>query len=81
MDVLLGRDLTLVTNNARDFVPLYRDLELHAGLVLILPNVARPQQIALFDRALDVIEMRRDLVNMVVEVGQDGGLAIRPFPA
>ena len=32
-------EYTLVTNNRTDFAVLYADEELHAGLVIIVPNV------------------------------------------
>ncbi|MCB8883958.1 DUF5615 family PIN-like protein [Acidisoma cellulosilytica] len=34
-------DFILVTNNASDFRRLYADEALHAGLVIIIPNVGR----------------------------------------
>lgn len=33
------RDFTLVTNNAVDFRRLYARVPIHAGLVLVIPNV------------------------------------------
>jgi hypothetical protein len=37
----VARDLVLVTNNAGDFLRLYGALELHPGLVIIVPNTGR----------------------------------------
>ena len=66
-----AQDLTLVTNNSRDFRRLYAELPVHAGLVCLNApaNLVRRALIeALFDRALDVIGDRTDLLNTVIEV-------------
>ncbi|WP_428530734.1 DUF5615 family PIN-like protein [Rhodopila sp.] len=46
-------DFVLVTNNAGDFRRLYGTQSLHAGLVIIIPNVNRAAQQQLFRAALD----------------------------
>jgi len=64
------QDLTLVTNNSRDFRRLYANLPIHAGLVCLnAPTrlVRRTLIETLFDRALDAIEQRMDLLNTVIE--------------
>ena len=66
-------DLILVTNNAGDFRQLYAAEPLHAGLVLLLPNVGRDLQQRLFRAALDELAMTGELVNQVLEVDLDGG--------
>jgi hypothetical protein len=58
---------SLVTNNRTDFVALYAQEELHAGLVIVVPNVPPDQQRALFQAALLHIA-ERDLINAVLEV-------------
>jgi predicted nuclease of predicted toxin-antitoxin system len=45
-------DFVLVTNNASDFRRLYTTQPLHAGLVIIVPNVNREEQQRLFLGAL-----------------------------
>jgi predicted nuclease of predicted toxin-antitoxin system len=44
-------DLVLVTNNASDFPRLYARAPLHAGLIIIVPNVDRAAQRRLFRAA------------------------------
>lgn len=62
------RDYTLVTNNAVDFRRLYADVDLHAGLIIIIPNVSPDRQRSLFAAVLDHLG-QRSLVNSVVEMG------------
>jgi predicted nuclease of predicted toxin-antitoxin system len=72
MPVILGGDYIFVTNNASDFRRLYRREDLHAGLVIIVPNVRPDLQQALFSYALAEIGALGDLVNQVIEVALDG---------
>jgi hypothetical protein len=67
-------DYTLVTNNRADFTALYAKEQLHAGLVIFLPNVTPSLQRELFRAALSHVG-KRDLVNAVLEVGLVGGIA------
>jgi predicted nuclease of predicted toxin-antitoxin system len=64
-------DYTFVTNNRNDFIALYAGEDLHAGLILILPNVTPAVQRDLFRAALGEIG-GRDLVNTVMEVDLSG---------
>ena len=66
-------DLILVTNNAGDFRQLYAAEALHAGLVILLPNVGRDLQQRLFRAALDELATTGEPVNRVLEVDLDGG--------
>ena len=52
MKQILDRDYTFVTNNRTDFLALYRRAQLHAGLVIIVPNVTPALQRELFQAAL-----------------------------
>lgn len=65
------RDYTLVTNNAADFRRLYAGLDLHAGLIIVVPNVTPRRQQELFGAVLDHLG-KRALVNTVVEVEFEG---------
>ena len=67
-------DYTFVTNNRTDFTGLYAREELHAGLVIIIPNVTPTRQRDLFQAALSHIGAR-DLINAVLEVDLAGGEA------
>jgi predicted nuclease of predicted toxin-antitoxin system len=81
MDLVLERDYTFVTNNRTDFLTLYRRSQLHAGLVIIVPNVTPVLQRELFQVALDFI-VDRDLVNTVVEVEYRGkDIECRQYPS
>jgi predicted nuclease of predicted toxin-antitoxin system len=66
-------DLVLVTNNAGDFRRLYAAQPLHAGLIILVPNVERALQRRLFKAALDELAAVGDLVNRMLEVDLDGG--------
>jgi predicted nuclease of predicted toxin-antitoxin system len=66
-----GNDMVVVTNNAGDFRRLYRQRQLHPGLVLILPNVDRQTEARLFAAALAQLAPVDDLVNQVMEIDLD----------
>ena len=65
-------DLIVVTNNASDFRRLYAKLSLHAGLVIIVPNLKRLEQRLLFGFVLDELATLGEPVNQVLEVDVDG---------
>lgn len=67
MRVIRQQEYSFVTNNRADFLDLYGKEPLHAGLLVIVPNVAPPQQHQFFVAALKHIG-NRDLTNTVVEV-------------
>lgn len=78
---MLDEDLTLVTNNWVDFRPMLERLEIHAGIIVILPNVRRERQIELFSTALAAIgEHRLDMINTVLRVDDDGTVMIHSLP-
>lgn len=72
LDAIRVGDWTLVTNNAMEFKDRYAREALHAGLVLLVPNVRRSEQIELFKAALKEARLRADLINKVIEVGYEG---------
>jgi predicted nuclease of predicted toxin-antitoxin system len=49
----IANDYIIVTDNRRDFLKEYAKLEVHAGLVILLPKGTRDRQMALFQKALD----------------------------
>ena len=65
------QDYTFVTNNRSDFLLLYGKEPLHAGVIIIVPNVMPARQRELFTAALEYIGAR-DLTNTVVEVKYAG---------
>jgi predicted nuclease of predicted toxin-antitoxin system len=77
---LLDQDLILVTNNGSDFLALLGAVELHPGLIIILENVRREEQMACFGRALDVIRGQAELINRVVEVDGHRQVMVSDLP-
>jgi predicted nuclease of predicted toxin-antitoxin system len=67
MATIRAQDYTFVTNNRSDFLVLHGQEPLHAGVVIIVPNVTPVCQRELFTAALKHIGTR-DLTNTVVEV-------------
>lgn len=67
VNTILEQDYTFVTNNRSDFLALYRHIPVHAGLVIIVPNVMPLWQRELFQAALDHIG-RGEIINAVLEV-------------
>ena len=77
-----AEDLTLVTNNWKDFAPMLRREEVHPGAV-VLPNVPRATQISAFERALRAIaavDPPLDMVNAVIDVDEAGEVRIYSLP-
>ena len=61
-----------MTNNASDFRRLYGFLDLHPGLVIVVPNVVQERQILLFRAAMRRLAECGDTVNKVLEVDIKG---------
>lgn len=76
MPRIVAEDFTFVTNNAHDFRKLYARQELHAGLIIIVPQVAPDQQRQLFDALLDDVGAAALLINEVIEIELEDGSAI-----
>jgi predicted nuclease of predicted toxin-antitoxin system len=55
MDRIVDEDFTFVTNDEDDFTRLYSKTPLHAGLVILVPQVHPEQQLVLFEAALRAI--------------------------
>ena len=60
-------EFTFVTNNRVDFVRLFDKLELHAGLIILVPNVVPALQRVLFKAAIQYLA-GKDLLNTAIEV-------------
>jgi predicted nuclease of predicted toxin-antitoxin system len=71
------RDYVIVTNNRRDFLGLYAQLEVHNGLIIIVPAVDLDEQCVLFRIALDTAELQDSLINLLIEVHADGTVEVR----
>lgn len=61
------REYTLVTNNAVDFRRLYAQVSIHAGLIIVIPNVVPALQRELLRAVLDHVG-ESGLINTVIEV-------------
>jgi predicted nuclease of predicted toxin-antitoxin system len=73
------QDFVLVTNNAIDFRQLYAAQLLHAGLVILIPNVDGEMQQRLFTGVLDQLARHGEPINQVLEVDLDGKEATFAF--
>jgi predicted nuclease of predicted toxin-antitoxin system len=60
-------EFTFVTNNRVDFIQIFGRMDLHPGLIVLVPNVVPAWQRALFQAAINYLA-GRDLVNTVIEV-------------
>lgn len=73
-------DHVLVTNNGRDFRRHYADMEVHPGVVVLLPSVDRDRQCSIFAAALPSIAARPDLINTLIEIRLDGSMDVIDWP-
>ena len=71
LKVIAEQDWVLVTNNAIEFRGRYREIELHPGVVFLVPAVRRAEQIRLFEAALGYIGTDGDMVNRAIDVAFD----------
>jgi len=67
MAVIRKQEYTFVTNNRVDFLRLHGNEPLHAGVIVIVPNVPPADQKTLLSAALKHVGTR-DLTNTIVEV-------------
>ncbi len=65
---------TFVTNNAKDFRRLYAREDIHAGLIILIPNAPPEVQRALFDTVLDALDNGTSLINEALEVRLTDGV-------
>jgi predicted nuclease of predicted toxin-antitoxin system len=70
-DRIVKNEFTFVTNNRVDFIRLFRGMELHAGLIVIVPNAVPALQRALFEGAVKYLA-GKDLINSAIEVSFKG---------
>jgi predicted nuclease of predicted toxin-antitoxin system len=69
-------DFCLVTNNAEDFRKLYAAEPLHPGLIILIPNVNRERQLALFHEVLALLATMDEPINQMIEADFDGDEAV-----
>ena len=77
----IAGDYIFVTNNAKDFRRIYLKLEVHPGLIVILPKALKAGQETLFDSVLAYLKELPDLVNKILEIDADGRIAVRDWAA
>lgn len=76
----LENDYIVTTNNRRHFLRAYANVDLHNGLIIIIPSVGRDMQIKLFSLALNaILELGDDAVNKIIEVGENEHVYIREW--
>jgi predicted nuclease of predicted toxin-antitoxin system len=73
-------DYIFVTNNAKDFIPLYKKLNIHNGLIVIVPSCNKLKQSALFAAALERLSVEADIINKIMFVELDGSISIEDWP-
>jgi Domain of unknown function (DUF5615) len=71
LKVIAEQDWVLVTNNAIEFRGRYRAIELHPGVIFLLPTVRRAEQLRLFEAALRHVSTDGDMVNRALDVAFD----------
>ena len=76
MPKIVTGDFVFVTNNAADFRRLYQAQAIHAGLVIIVPQVPPARQRALFLASIEEIGEGNELVNEALEVLIEGNEVI-----
>ena len=79
-DLMMDGGYVLVTNNARDFRRALSRVDLHGGLVVIVPSVRREHQKELFAAALDRIDQMPHVMNKVIEVYAADDIRISNLP-
>lgn len=67
----INEDFILVTNNASDYRNLYQREPLHAGLIIIVLNVNRPEQMRLFNDVLVRLTAQGEPINHALEIDVD----------
>ena len=78
--IVVHQEFVFVTNNGRDFRALFQSVELHPGLVIIVPNEKPEIQRRLFQAAIRRIGALPNLVNKVVEIHGVDDVRISDLP-
>ncbi len=68
MPRIISDEFTFVTNNARDFRKLYAREPIHAGLIILLPQVVPKQQRELFQLLLAELGPDNQIMNEAIEI-------------
>lgn len=76
----VANDWIVVTNNRIDYMRLYVRIDLHPGLVILLPNADQSLQLELFRILAESIDNLGDLTNSLVEIDRLGRITITEWP-
>ena len=76
MEVVAREGWVLVTNNAVEFRGRYRRIDVHPGVIFLVPSVRRAGQLELFEAALDEVDRDPDMINVALDVLYDGSQII-----
>jgi predicted nuclease of predicted toxin-antitoxin system len=76
----IAEEWVIVTNNGADYRALYRAMDVHPGLVVIVPAVNRDDQLRLFRAVLARLGTERDLINKLIEIDLNATVTITDFP-
>ena len=81
LEVIERNGWILVTNNAVEFRSRYRRIELHPGVIFLVPSVRRRQQLLLFEAALGELAINPDLINQALDItfSEKGRIAVRRY--
>lgn len=81
LKVVADDDWVLVTNNAIEFRGRYRDIDMHPGVVFLVPSVRGSEQVRLFEAALDHVHQQPDLINRALDVtfGLQGEISVAAY--
>jgi len=80
VDVILDGGYLFVTQNARDFLKLFARLDIHDGLLLILPKSRAAEQVRLFEAGLDFISGLDHTINRVIEIHSVDDIRLSNLP-
>jgi len=70
-----------VTNNGKDYRPIYRKFNRHPGLIVILPSVSVGRQIELLTRVLRFIDEQVSVVDQLVQIDKHGVITMQDWTA
>ncbi|KPF71068.1 hypothetical protein IP69_06960 [Bosea sp. AAP35] len=70
-----------VTNDGKDYRPIYRKFNRHPGLIVILPSVSAARQIDLLTRVLRFIDDQITVVDQLVQIDKHGKITMQDWTA
>ncbi len=88
-EIVIEEEAVFATNNEADFAILYREVDLHTGLLILPQTDSREGQWPLLEAALDYIEQQASasaetaaewMLNKRVAVGADGAARHEDLP-